>query len=315
MKPEISIVVPVYNVESYIKRCLDSISAQSMREIEVLLIDDGSTDKSGEICDSYAKSDKRFSVIHQENKGLSGARNIGLKYATGKYIMFVDPDDYVENDFCKIPYEVAEKNNTDLVMFCWKNICNGVIKDFIKEGFSDGFVSKQEAIDLMFEVTTPSVWNNLFKKELIGDVLFPEGHIFEDNDFTYKMILNSKSIFFINLPLYVNCSRDNSLSKRQDREAKTDLILMHYNMVHELKKLGYTFQIYPGVLSAALRYQACFGNFGPYSAQCNELIQLFDNNRNLKFRARFFLYIYKHFRLLFDFIGFVIFKRNTSKYF
>ena len=117
MKPKISVIVPVYNVEPYLKRCLDSIINQSLNEIEILIIDDGSTDKSGEICDEYAKLDNRIRVIHQENGGLSRARNVGLDQAQGKYIMFVDSDDLLKEIFVKSLMILLK--NTMLTLLCF----------------------------------------------------------------------------------------------------------------------------------------------------------------------------------------------------
>jgi len=154
MKPKISVIVPVYNVEPYLKRCLDSIINQSMKEIEILVIDDGSTDKSGEICNEYAKIDDRIKVTHQKNSGLSHTRNFGLDQAQGKYVMFVDSDDYVEENFCQIPYEIAEKNCVDIVMFRYNHFIDGISYAFPKNydvlSTEDGFKTKQEAFDIVF---------------------------------------------------------------------------------------------------------------------------------------------------------------------
>lgn len=118
MQPLVSVIVPVYKVEDCLRRCLDSLRRQSLSNIEIILVDDASPDRCGEICEEYASKDVRFSVIHQsENRGVSAARNTGIKKAVGNYLMFVDSDDYVHEDFCKLPYECALKNQADLVMF------------------------------------------------------------------------------------------------------------------------------------------------------------------------------------------------------
>ena len=123
MKPLVSVIVPVYGVEDYLTRCLDSLCKQNLKNIEILLIDDASPDRCGEICDSYAVKDARFTVIHNENnKGLSVARNIGIEHATADYLMFVDGDDWVHEDFCKAPYECAVYHKADLIMFRYQSI-------------------------------------------------------------------------------------------------------------------------------------------------------------------------------------------------
>ena len=113
----VSVIVPVFNCEKHLPRCLDSLRNQSLENIEIVLVDDGSTDASSSICDDYADLDARFIVTHQENVGVSAARNNGICLAHGKYIMFVDSDDYVETDFCRTPYELAESNNAEIVVF------------------------------------------------------------------------------------------------------------------------------------------------------------------------------------------------------
>ena len=125
-EPLLSIIVPVYKVpERYLRKCIESTMAQTLKEIEILLVDDGSPDQCGEICESYAKQDSRIKVLHKKNGGLSSARNYGCKAATGKWIMFVDGDDWIEPDMCQTMYELGEKKNVQLVM------C-GIVKDYGK---------------------------------------------------------------------------------------------------------------------------------------------------------------------------------------
>ena len=117
MIPKVSVIVPIFNVKAYLPRCLDSLCCQTLTEIEIILIDDGSSDGSGEIADRYAQTDNRFQVIHQENRGLSAARNRGIEAAQAYYLMFVDSDDWVDPDFCRIPYEIATDHGVELVIF------------------------------------------------------------------------------------------------------------------------------------------------------------------------------------------------------
>ena len=117
IQPKVSIIVPVFNLQDYLGRCLDSILAQTMNETEILIIDDGSTDDSGKIADQYAEKDSRITVIHKRNGGLSEARNTGVDAASADYIMFVDSDDWVDPLFCEMPYQAAIRNDADLVYF------------------------------------------------------------------------------------------------------------------------------------------------------------------------------------------------------
>lgn len=118
-KPKISVIVPVYNVENYLSRCVDSLLNQTLRDIEIILVDDGSPDKCPEMCDEYAKMDNRVHVIHKENGGLSSARNEGLKYIKGEYYMFVDSDDWIDTETCKVCYEEIIASESDCLMFSY----------------------------------------------------------------------------------------------------------------------------------------------------------------------------------------------------
>ena len=114
---KISVIIPVYNVEKYLKECLDSVINQTLKDIEIICVNDGSTDNSLNILENYAKKDNRIIVISQKNKGLSGARNTGLKYCSGEYVSFIDSDDYVSKDLFELTYNNAISNNSDLVIF------------------------------------------------------------------------------------------------------------------------------------------------------------------------------------------------------
>lgn len=130
MKPLISIIMPVYNVEQYLNYCMESILAQDYKNLEIILIDDGSTDSSGDMCDEYAKNDSRIKVIHKKNGGLSSARNIGIEVMTGKYMTFVDPDDYIRIDYVSRMYKYILEDETDLVVCSYKKILGVIIRAF-----------------------------------------------------------------------------------------------------------------------------------------------------------------------------------------
>ncbi len=125
MEDLITVIVPVFKVEKYLEKCVKSICCQTYKNLEIILVDDGSPDNCGKMCDKYAKSDKRIKVIHKENGGLSDARNAGIKMATGKYIAFVDSDDYVSNDYIEYMYKILKKENTKIsiceLQIVWKN--------------------------------------------------------------------------------------------------------------------------------------------------------------------------------------------------
>lgn len=198
MWPLVSVIVPVYKVEDVLKRCLDSLGRQSLREIEILLIDDASPDRCGEICEKYAVKDSRFKVIHHlENRGLSAARNTGIAYASADYLMFVDSDDWVHENFCKLPYEYAVQNQADMVMFRYQRIeKNDSARPIMKEeGISSGQLTRLEAIELLLHEVGTYPWNKLYSRRLFNNVSYPEGYIYEGTGTIYKTILLADKFF------------------------------------------------------------------------------------------------------------------------
>lgn len=178
--PEISIIVPVYNVKKYLEKSLNSIQNQSFKNWECIVVDDGSTDGSGEICENFGKRDSRFRVFHKENGGVSSARNYGLKEASGQYITFADPDDWVEENFLSTLYELITRTGADVAQcgFYQEFTTYQKKKTIIEEERLLGF---EDAIEgLLHKNVLPSyLWNKIYKKE-IATKKFPEGKNYED---------------------------------------------------------------------------------------------------------------------------------------
>jgi len=201
----ISVLVPVFNVEKYLRRCIESILSQTYKDIELILVDDGSQDCSGIICDEYAKKDSRIKVIHQENGGLSIARNSGLDIAQGEYIGFVDSDDYIHKDMYQTLYDTLTKNDVDLAICNYINDDDNntrLWKDYHPQ-LVDDIITPYEALkrsinDLNYVV----VWNKLFKREIFDDIRFPPGKIYQDNYVIPKAIYKCKKIATLSVPLY-----------------------------------------------------------------------------------------------------------------
>ena len=191
--PKISIIVPVYKVEKYLERCLDSIIAQTFSDWECILIDDGSPDNSGKICDEYAEKDERFVVIHQENAGVSAARNAGLDIAKGEYITFVDSDDWIDSNTYQMAYDVTKNNEVDLVLW---GIVYEKAESSVTRNFKVGFFEQDDIIN-NFE---PSTCHKLFRKKIIYEnkLFFPEGlTLSEDKYFSFLYLLKSNCVFGI----------------------------------------------------------------------------------------------------------------------
>lgn len=215
----LSIIIPVYNVESYLDECLSSIHNQTYKNIEIICINDGSTDNSPIILQKWAKEDSRIKVINQKNKGLSGARNTGIKYASGKYITFVDSDDFIKNNMYSLLIELAEKNELDAIGCGFEQYPSGILQSFSfkKNKVSNFFdllsynTKLQSTNDLCF------CWRYLFKKKILDthNILFNEDvKIGEDVIFNTQVLCCSNKVLFINDPLYYyRTNNQNSLMK------------------------------------------------------------------------------------------------------
>lgn len=224
---KISIIVPVYQVEKYIGQCIESIINQTFKNFELILIDDGSKDKSGNICDEYAKRDKRIHVVHTENKGAASARNKGLDLATGEYIAFVDGDDYLAENMLDKLYKVITQENCDVVVCDFLNLHRNQKKDFILE-LSDRKVTGKEVLSHLknqknYGVWT-IVWNKLYRKEILKDLRFPEGKYFEDEIFSDQLYLRCNKVQVISDVLYYHRVLETSTMNTQKIRNYLDLI-------------------------------------------------------------------------------------------
>ena len=207
----ISIIVPVYNVELYIHQCIDSILNQTYKDIEVLLVDDGSPDRCGEICDQYASIDSRVRVFHTENRGLSSARNLGLREAKGDYIGFVDSDDWIEPDMYEVLLVCLEGANAD-VSTCglWHEKGEKVVVMQHESAIHEGV---QSSIALIDEQINDAVWNKLYRRKLFQTISFPEESVFEDIIVTQQIMLQANKTINISDPKYHYRFREGSITK------------------------------------------------------------------------------------------------------
>lgn len=232
MKPKISIIIPMYDVEKYLRRCLDSVLNQTFQDWQAICVDDGGPDKSGEIAEEYATRDKRFVVIHKENGGLSDARNAGMPYAKGDYILYIDSDDFIHPQTLEIAYNEIKKNKSDIVSFqydrCYRPRLmlrhilhldtDNVVPFGIKKKYDLNKI-KSKTTDDVFELATErshnknnpnkkwlvkhcQVWKNLYKKSLIKDIPFIKGIIFEDFPWWSEVMLQKPRVTVVPLPLY-----------------------------------------------------------------------------------------------------------------
>ena len=234
----VSIIVPVYNVENYIDDCVKSLVSQTYKNIEIILIDDGSTDKSGGICDEYALDYDRVKVFHKENGGLSDARNYGLTKIEGEYVCFVDSDDYVEPNFVYELMSAVEKYSVDIACVRWKATkateqlkipCTGETK------LLDSQTVLKEMVSPIDYGITVSVWDRIYKRDIIAGLSFPKGKCYEDILFSTNAIIRANKIAYIDKELYVYRVRVGSITR--PTEGLLDKRIITDKLFHEMKQI------------------------------------------------------------------------------
>lgn len=234
----ISIVVPIYKVEKELDRCVQSIMHQTYRNIEIILVDDGSPDKCPAMCDEYAKKDERIVVIHKKNGGLSDARNAGLRIAKGDYVMYVDSDDYIESDACEKLIEHIT-DDIDLVVGACKEINGSSIKFQRHTNLEEGKVYEAQ------EYVTRSIkkgewyapaWLNLYRRLFLmeHDLFYKEGYIFEDMEMLPRLFLANPKVTYVDYPFYYYIIRENSIMTSANTKKKIDLLISIYSEWYKL---------------------------------------------------------------------------------
>lgn len=218
---KISIIIPVYNEERYLAPCLDSVLAQSYEDIEIILVDDGSTDRSWTIGEEYKSRDRRIVLIHKDHHGLSEARNAGIRQVTGDYVCFMDSDDVLSADFLKMLIETGLKFNADIVECDLLKFTTDEELLHLK-GETEGAIveefNRTEALKLLITDRLRSlVWNKLYSRKLIGSVLFRKGKIHEDQFWTHQIFAKADKLVHLRLPLYYYRIHPDSIMGRKYR--------------------------------------------------------------------------------------------------
>lgn len=213
MNSLISVIVPIYNVEKYLQKCVDSIINQTYKNLEIILVDDGSPDNCPKMCDDYAKIDNRIKVVHKKNGGLSDARNAGMKVATGEYVSFIDSDDYVSLDFYETLLQTMIDNDSDIVE------CS--VAKFYENGKFDEYsddlkVTNYETVDALDGLISENpfkqhVWNKLYKSSVALDIQYAVGKLNEDEFWTYQVFGKAKKVTRINQTMYYYFQRNGSI--------------------------------------------------------------------------------------------------------
>lgn len=239
--PLVSVIVPVYNVAKLLERCVDSILAQTYTNLEIILIDDGSTDMGGAFCDVYAKRDSRIRVIHQENAGLSAARNAGLKIAKGQYVTFVDSDDAVRPNLIEYLLNLCTDYHVKMSICPFTEVLNGQNPAPAPTDFDQ--ITVVDTLDCLIRMLSEqgfsmSAWGKLYSRDLFKDVIFPTGRLYEDVGTTYRLVLKCPRIAISTLPAYLYYINPDSITQQAFSLKKLDLITLTDKMCDDLTIWG-----------------------------------------------------------------------------
>ena len=259
----VSVIVPIYNVENYIDKCVESICNQSYENIEVILVDDGSPDQCPTICDEWGRRDSRVRVVHKKNGGLSSARNAGIALAKGSYLAFIDGDDFVSKDYIETLIYACEENNVK-VSACGYVEYYSENKQIIRCGESTYAISGEEAIKDIFTMKNDIhvvAWNKLYAKELFeeNDILYPVGKIHEDVFTTYKFFANVDKVIYVNKPCYYYVQREGSIINQSFNPKRLQLLdaiedirpfVNEHSPIYDTEFAFYTFLNYLTVINS-----------------------------------------------------------------
>ena len=254
-QPLISVIVPVYNVEKYLKKCVDSITSQTYKNLEIFLVDDGSTDSSGQICNEFEKNDARIKVIHKKNGGLSDARNAGLDRAKGQYYAFIDSDDYIQDNTIEIMLNAIKKNKSEIA------VCNMI--RFLEEGETVQFYCPTDH-EVLYQgnqryktLNQPSVCNKLFEAKLFEGIRFPKEKYYEDTFVYHEVLYRANNIVLTGTDSYWYLSREDSIvGQPQYTERYFDFIEAVYKRADFLLK----HDVQPYAKEACLSLYAAIAN-------------------------------------------------------
>lgn len=294
----ISIIVPVYNVEHFLVQCVQSILNQTYPNIEIILIDDGSTDKSGLLCDELSNSNNKIRVFHKTNGGLSSARNEGIKRSSSDYIIFVDSDDMVEKDMCLKLARAMVLNDSDIVVgsliVCKDNL------ELYKEplvSLDELTLYGQDNLDLILKGKNYSACGKLYKKKLFNDVKFPEGKLDEDYAIMYKLMMSAKSVTYIPEYVYFYTFRQGSITKSNFSLKKMDFIENAKNVYDDLKDSSYIKKKYK-IMAKSFYLKRCNWYITEiYLAKDKQFKKILNHLRYLLFKNYFLIILGNYFSI------------------
>ena len=257
----ISVIIPVYKVEAFLPRCIDSIINQTYKDLEIILVDDGSPDKCSSICDEYARCDTRIKVIHQTNQGIAAARNAGLNMASGEYIAFVDSDDWLDPDSFQVLHQIACDTDADIVEGSYRHYRPWMPSSPIQEGpntLSITTYTGPEALERLYTCTEAisdiaiMVWDKLYRADILKNLRFLEGYVHEDIGFTPLAIYAAKKLVKYDRSFYFYNIRNNSITHSDRSIHKIDSLLQNKKRVRDFFSDHYVSHITETTASAYL---------------------------------------------------------------
>lgn len=311
MNELVSIIVPIYNVESYLKKCVCSIVEQTYTNLEIILVDDGSTDNSGIIADQISKKDCRIKVYHKKNGGLSDARNFGMKQAHGDFIEFVDSDDYVSPEIIQHQLFLIKKYDAEIAIIDPIHIFENDKKKFVKSSKIIEYDTQDAIVEMLYQRSfLVSAWGKLFRNSLFYQIEFPKGKLFEDSAIMYKVFENAKKIIYSNAKYYAYVHRKNSITTQSFSKKDLDILPItktienHYNSNNVILKAAKSYR-----MSACLRILLNAPKSGKYDLAINECNKYFKNNwrdvykdKNIRLKEKYAIFLYAYFKPIIPFI-------------
>lgn len=284
----ISIIVPIYNVSQYLDECVDSIVNQTYRNIEIILVDDGSTDDSGTKCDAWQTKDNRIKVLHKKNGGLSDARNEGLKLSIGSYVMFIDSDDVIHSMMCEILLKAIRHGNAQVSVCAYNEYHYQNLSDIVPSEMEFYYYEKKDALNVMMNPTNSFnvvAWNKMYWRRLLEDNPFPVGKIHEDMHVMPKIIYAATKVAYTSVPLYFNRSNPNSITRRKyslnrlDEIEGVERMLRFYSDINCEEALKRTQRV---MLWKTLDHQMYLSAYFPndklhYNEVRSKFLEVFDN--------------------------------------
>ncbi|MEA5007115.1 glycosyltransferase [Clostridium tyrobutyricum] len=312
MNPKISVIIPIFNVARYLCKCINSIINQTYSNLEIILVDDGSTDNCGFICDNYSLKDNRIKVIHKENGGLSDARNTGLDKATGDYVSFIDSDDYINKEFYLTLVNMIIKYNADIAQCEFLKVYENYSNKYDLKSYNDDNItvlSNKEALNNLFNenyVNTVVVWNKIYRRKLFKNIRYPKGKVHEDEYTTYKLLFNAGKIVSTSKKMYYYLQRSNSIMGKGFNIKSLDKLEAYHHQVifyndkklfelADMAKLSFE-NIIRVSISMTLRSKLDNKNrlFDNLIEYYRKYYKLFKNNSKVSFKKKFIMLMFRY---------------------